>query len=260
MAAASSQQAQARKAAGDAAETTNAASIKNAKASYANQEDTMRWQDTTWQQDIDFATQNLDYEQKEFAKQAGYVADTGKAILTNEGAAMAATALATVQKNIAVTLKEADLGTSAAQARATAQVGADGRGVSGNSVNAIIDDVSRQQGEATSTMELNRSAINQQARLDIQGQKAAGDTQIGELAASVKVYSPSTPIRTPGPVGNTVSPTILQPAEQSGLANSLAIGAAGIQGAATGFNTFNTLSGSTSKETVGAVGSFLGIT
>lgn len=259
MAQTAAQQSAARKNAQRAASQANDASYKQSGADYANQEATMRWQDDTWQQDIDFANQTLSYQGREFAKQADYVAEAGQDVIDNTNREMAQTLLKTVQQNIAATLQVAGVNRDAAKTRATAQVQADARGVQGQSVDAIIDDVSRQQGQAVSVMEMNRSAANQQARIDLEAVKAAGDTQLGQLAGSVKVYSPSTPIRAPSPVGGTASPTVVQPAEQSGLGNTLAIVGAGINGAVSGFNAGTTLTGMTSKEAIGGFRSALTI-
>ena len=188
MAAASSQQAAQKKAAGDAAFSQNEAAIKQEAVEYQNQEATMRYQDETWQQDIDFATQTLNYQAKEFIKQGDYVAKAGTAIDQNENAQFGQVALQTIQKNIAISLNEANTNTSAAQARATEQVKADARGVSGNTVDAIIDDVSRQQGQAISVMEMNRAGINAESMVDMAAVKAGADTSLGQLQASVKTY------------------------------------------------------------------------
>lgn len=259
MAAASAQQSDAAKKAGDLQTANNAAAIAQAGIEYKTQEDNMRYADVTWQQDIDFASATLQYQGAEFAKQAAYVATAGQAVLKNEDTNLAQVALQAVQKNIAITLQQTNTNGQGAAARATAQVAADARGVEGNSVDSVIGDVSRQQGQTLSVMEMNRSAVNQQARIDLEATKAAGDSQLNQLQAGVKTYSPSTAIRAPSSGGIVQDPTLTSVRESSGLADSLAIGAAGVSGAVTGFNAVNTLTGTSSKDQVSGISSFLGI-
>ena len=254
------QQSTAAKNAKNAASAANAASLKQSSAEYKNQENTMRWQDETWQQDINFATQNLDYQTREFAKQTAYVKEAGTAIVKNEDGNLAQLALRSVQQNIATSLQEANTNTAAAEAGATAQVSADKRGVSGNSVNAIIDDVHRKQGQTIDVMEMNRSAMMGQTMVDMTAAKAAADSQLGQLQGSVKTFAPSTPIRTPQPVGTVQSPTLVAPAERSALGDALAIGGSAIQGGLTAFNTYNTVTGQTAVQGAGQIKSSLGIT
>lgn len=254
-----SQQSAAKRAAGTAAFNQNEAAIKQEAAEFTNQENTMRYQDETWQQDIEFATKTLGYQINEFAKQEVYVEQTKDAITKNETAQFGQVALQAIQKNIAITLGEANMNTQAAQARATAQVQGDARGVEGNSVNAIIDDVFRQQGQSASTMEMNRLGVNTQAQEDMAAVKAGADTQLGQLQASVKTYSPSTPIRAPGPVQGVQDITLAKTAEQSSAADTLAIAGAGLSGAVSGFQLGANLTGTTTKDALSGVGKLLGI-
>lgn len=260
MASAASQQSTAAKNASRVARTTNEATLNQSQADYAQQEETMRYQDETWQQDLDYATQTLTFQQGQFAKQTEYVKDAGKAILDNAGSQAAQVALQAVQKNIAITLGEANTNTQAAEARASARAAADGRGAAGNSVDAIIQDVSRQAGQAIGTQEMNRDAINNQARVDLQAVKAGSDTALGNLQASLKVYSPSTQIRAPGPVGGVQAPSLVSTPETSSVGNALAIGAAGLSGAATGLKLTSDLSGTSTRDLVQGWGKGLGIT
>lgn len=256
-----SQQANAQAKAGQkAADQANDAALKQTSAEYRQQEATMRWQDDNWQSDLDFATQTLSYQGQEFAKQGVYVSETAEAIKKNQNEQFAQAALKAVQQNISTTLSEANVASKGAADRATEQAKADARGAEGNSVNAIIDDVHRQQGQALSVMEQNRSAMAFQARTDMESLKAAGDTQLGQLVASIKTYSPSTPIRSPQPVGGVQSPTLVSPPPAPSQGAAIISGVSqGLQAGLSTFQGINSLTGQTTGQSLGSLGTFLGI-
>jgi hypothetical protein len=198
------------------------------------------YQDDTWQQDVDFATKTLAYQENEFNRQEVWAGDATKAVVTNEANAENQQLLKTVQQNVALSLQESDVMKQAQGGEASAATGAAGRNVTGNSVDQVIQDVARQGGEAHTVLEMNRSASNQQALQDLLGVKASGDAQLTGIGSNIHTYSPSTPIRTPQPL----SP-VIKGAPAATVASPGYIGTAfgAIGGIVSGFNTYANLGG-----------------
>lgn len=194
------------------------------------------YEDDTWQQDLDFATKNLNYEKNEFTRQATWVNAATSAALDNEKNNENQVMLRNVQNNVALSFQEFDTNRSAQTAGAATQSGADGRGVTGNSVNEVVQDVARQGGEANTILEMNRSASNEQSLQDLLQVKANGDSSLVSIGDSIKTYAPDTEVRTPAPI----APVIEGQAYAGANIAATAFGAIG--GLAGGFSTYHALS------------------
>ncbi len=169
----------------------------------------------SWKTDLDFATRTLNYQATEFNRQEGYIQNAASADLQNENAGVAQEMLKSVQEGIATSLQESDVQQKTNLGTATAQAQADAQGVTGNSINAILQSVQKQGGDAITVLEMNRSAQSQQARVDLEAVKAQGDTQLSALGGNIHTYSPSTPVTTPAPLAPVVkgedAPTVATP-------------------------------------------------
>lgn len=134
--------------------------------------------------------------------------------------------------------------------QARAKVRAQDRGVEGNSVEAIIQDVTRQEGEVLNVMAMNRSASIRQLNREAQAIDATGDQQLSSI--QLKTFAPQAQIRTPTPV-NPVNPAapVATPSSAS-LITGLAGSALG------GLTNYSTFSGQKVSDTVSDLGKWVG--
>lgn len=110
--------------------------------------------------------------------------------------------------------------------RAKAQVAADAKGIEGSSVEQLIDEVTRQQGENDTVLALNRSATMRQLTLESMGLKANADAALYNIP--IRTYDPIAPINPPSPV-NPVRPEAPVASPNRGAMVANVVGA-GIQG------------------------------
>ena len=206
----------------------------------------MDYQNQTWQQDLDYAGDMLEWSQQEFARQGQAVERAQTAIEKNTIAATGQLLVRQVEEDMSVIAQGLDARRTGKQARA--QLAAQDRGVEGNSIDAILGDVTRQEGEALNVMAMNRSASLRAINRQVIAADAQGDQQLASIG--IKTYGPATSIRSPAPVSpvNPAAPVA------GGNAGQMAVGMAGA--VQTGFGTYSALSGQSNKETVERMGSW----
>ena len=156
----------------------------------------MQYQNEVWAQDLKYSGDLLAWAEQEWDRQVRWNEGARKAIEKNTIQAISTILLRQVEEDMATIAQGFEVRRQGAQARA--RVAAQDRGVEGNSVDAILEDVMRQEGEVLTTMALNRSALARQLNREAIAADAQGDQQLASL--QLKTYAPQAPIRTPSPV------------------------------------------------------------
>lgn len=152
-----------------------------------------------YNQDIKFGGQVLEYQKTEFDRQGRMIEKARDGLETNYIRKVGQLLQRQVEEEMALAFQDDSVARQGREARGTAVVDADKRGVEGNSVDAVLDNISRQQGEAMTIVDLNRQAGRQQSMWDALGLKAENDERLYSL--QVQTYNPSAPIQAPGPAG-----------------------------------------------------------
>jgi uncharacterized protein YeaO (DUF488 family) len=207
----------------------------------------MHYQNEVWEQDIAYSKDMLAWAETEFERQTRYVDRAAAAIEKNTIAATGQLLLRQVEEDIAVIAQSIDTRTRGSQVRGA--LAARDRGVEGNSVEAIVNDVMRQEGEVLNVMAMNRSASLRAINRQIIEADVQGDQQLANLA--LKTYAPSQQIRSPAPI-NSVMPAA---PVQGGNVGQLVTGLAGA--VTSGFNNYSAMSGLPLDKTVSQAGNWL---
>jgi hypothetical protein len=238
-------------AAGQAANANNAAASANNLQNAKYRDELLHYQNETWMQDLAYAQETLGYQTAAFTRQIEWSEKARESVTRNRDAEAFTLMARGVEETIAATFQTNALGRQGAAARATHE--AKDRGVEGHSVEAVLADVWRQEGEAQTIVAMNRDVTGRQLFREALAGDATADSQMSQIASSVRTYSPNTPIRTPTPV-NSAAPQIGTNGPSTGaLVGNLAGAAVG------GFNTFANLAGKEeTKRTIDNVSSWVG--
>jgi hypothetical protein len=208
----------------------------------------MEYQNEVWEQDVSYAQDMLSWAEQEWGRQERYADRAFQAVEKNTLAATGQLLLRQVEEDMAVIMQGQDQRRAGQVARAAIAVR--DRGVEGNSVDAIINDVSRQEGEVLNVMAMNRAASLRAINRQIIEADAQGDQQLASI--QLKTYAPSTQIRTPAPV-SPVNPAAPVAGPNVG---QLVTGVAGaVQG---GFANYSTMTGQTQAQTYNQFGNWVG--
>lgn len=175
-------------------------------------------QNVVYKQNIDYGGQVLDWKKSEFARQEDMVERAQDGIQKNLFTQYATALQRQVEEQIAGAFQMDTVSRQAQKQRASAQVAADRKGVEGNSIESLIDDVWRQQGDAHAVLELNKSATMRQLNLEMMGLKANADQALYNIP--IQTYGPSAPIQAPSPV-SPVAPAapVAMPSQGALIAN-----------------------------------------
>lgn len=182
-----------------------------------------------YNQDIQYGGEVLEYQKKEFDRMGRMLDKARDSLDTNYFRKVGQLLQRQVEEEMALAFGDDAMSKSARDMRGKAVVNANQRGVEGASVDAILDDITRQEGDALTTIDLNRQAGRRQATWDALGLKAENDERIFNL--QVQTYNPTAPITAPGPAGS-VTPAQQVSGPSSG---SLLVGLA--SNVVSGFNT-----------------------
>lgn len=238
---------------------TKAANIQATANNAANAEnyvDQTNYNDDVWEQDIEYGYKTLAYEQDAVARQSQWAGEAVKTVQQNTQVNMGQAILRSVQQNMADTLGVITANANAEAKQSSLQAGADGRGVQGNSVDSIIQDVQTQNNEDAAVMQLNRSAQNQQARIDVASAKASGDSSLASIQGQYRIYQPQTPIREAAPVGMAA---VQQQQGTSALGTALTIGGQVAQGAGNVVGAYSKSTGIPVNQVVSSLASKIGL-
>ncbi|MBR0653232.1 hypothetical protein GXW78_26505 [Roseomonas terrae] len=233
-----------------AAKKQNAYAAATDAANREHRRDVMEHQMDVWQQDLEYAEEVLAYSRTEFDKQAAFATTAMQAVERNRDADAFTLAVRGIEETVAATFQVTGAQRQGQAARA--QFAARDRNVEGNSVDAVLGDVMRQEGDVVSMVAINRDATMRQIGREAQAADAQHDQALSQIAAGIRTFSPQAPIRTPGPVPvQNPQATVAAPSGVQlvgGLAN----------GFMAGVNAYNSASGQTMKQTIGQASAWVG--
>lgn len=215
----------------------NAASTRQANE---NRAATLQYQNQVWQQDIEYANDMLAWSEQEWSRQVKYDGEARAAVEKNTLAQIGQVMLRQVEEDMSVILQGTEVRRQGTVARAS--MAAKDRGVEGNSVDAILNDVYRQEGEAINVMAMNRSASARQLNREAIQIDAQGDQQLASI--QLKTYAPQAPVRSPSPVAGAATAAPVAGAN----VGQLITGVAG--SVSTGINTYSAVTGQTNDKTI----------
>lgn len=186
----------------------------------------IQYQNVVYQQDVDHGKKMLEYQGSEFDRQGRMVENATESIQKNLFAKYAQILQRQIEEGMASAFDLHSNEKAGMANRAKAQVAADAKGIEGSSVEQLIDEVTRQQGDNETILTLNRSATMRQLTLESMGLKASADQALYNIP--IQTYAPIAPLNPPSPV-NPVSPAapVAMPSKGAMVAN--VVGAA-VQG------------------------------
>ncbi|WP_038358593.1 hypothetical protein [Bosea sp. UNC402CLCol] len=182
-----------------AAEKQNAYNLQRQAIEEKYRVDMYKYGTEIYNQDIKFGGQVLDYQKNEFDRQGRMIEKARDGLETNYVRKVGQLLQRQVEEEMALAFQDDSVARQGRDAKATALVDAGKRGVEGASVDAVLDNIARQQGEAASIIDLSRQAGRQQSMWDALGLKAENDERLYSL--QVQTYNPSAPIQAPAPAG-----------------------------------------------------------
>ncbi|MFD2677661.1 virion core protein, T7 gp14 family [Camelimonas lactis] len=195
----------------------------------------LEYQNTTYKQDIEHGFNVLDYQKNEFDRQAKTIDRATESIDKGRFNQYGQLLLRQVQEHVATTLGMDDVRRQGRKMAASGEAAAASRGVEGVTVDQIIGDVARQEGEAVTVLEMNNTGVQHQLNMEMQGVKATADQRIFDIPMAT--YAPSAVTRQPAPVSPT-APAV-QPPMPSGSALVANVGSSLL----TGLNSYSKWSG-----------------
>lgn len=224
-----------------ASKAENKARMQAGKIQQEHFYEVQRYQNEVWKQDLDYAAEVLAYSVDEFEKQRKWVEVANAAVEKNRDSDAFTLMVRGIEETIAAAFQTTGVQRQGQAARA--RIAATERGVEGNSTEAVLGEIFRQEGEANAMTELNRENTLRQLEREGIAMDASSDQQMFQIASSMRTFAPNTRVRSPQPV-NPVAPTQFANGPSgaqlvSGLTN------AGISG----LNTYNSISGQNSKQT-----------
>lgn len=192
----------------------------------------IQYQNVVYQQEVDYGGKMLEYQRSEFDRQGRMVENATEAINKNLFAKYAQILQRQIEEGMKTSFDLQANEKAGMAARAKSQVAADAKGIEGSSVEQLIDDVSRQQGDNETILSLNRSATMRQLTIEAMGLKANADAALYNIP--IQTYSPIAPINPPSPV-NPVQPAapVASPSRGAMIANVVGAGIQGMSNYAT---------------------------
>lgn len=207
-----------------------------ARAQIADRLRAIEYAEEQFTRDMSFAQETLDYSQTEFSRQKKVVERGRETVQRNTSDDVAAVLIRQVEEDMALILSGRETSRAATSGRATLRAQAGDRGVEGNSVDAIIQDVTRQEGEALNVQAMNRSASDRMLTRQAITTRAQGTQQM--MGMGVQTMAPQSQVRVAAPMASIV--------QQAPVArpNTTLQMAMGIGNAAVGaFNSYNRFTG-----------------
>lgn len=231
-------------AAGKAAKQQQRQQDTEMRAQIADRMRAIEYAEEQFTRDMSFAQETLDYSQSEFSRQTKTVERGRETVQRNTSDEVSAVLARQIEEDMALILGARETSRAATSGRATLRAQAGDRGVEGNSVEAIIQDVSRQEGEALNVQAMNRSASDRMLTRQAVVTRAQGTQTMMNMG--VQTMAPQSQVRVAAPMASLVQRS---PVPQPNVALQMALG---IGGAAVGaFNSYNTLSGPASPRPTG---------
>jgi hypothetical protein len=160
--------------------------------------DLMEYNNEVYRSELDYRANVLDYRESEFKRQVEFV-DTARNNMEQNYFVKVGTVLTRAfEEQLADTFQMVETQKEGSATRASVQAVIGERGIEGNTADLLTGDVTRQEGEALSMLELNKKRRTAQTDLDILSVKAEHDTRIGQL--QIQTDSPLSPVNRPSPV------------------------------------------------------------
>jgi hypothetical protein len=225
----------------EAAKAENKARMQTGKMQQEYFYEVQRYQNDTWKQDLDYAAEVLEYSQDEFEKQRKWVEVANAAVEKNRDSDAFTLMVRGIEETIASAFQTTGVQKQGKAARA--KFAASDRGVEGNSTEAVLGEIFRQEGEANTMTELNRENTLRQLEREGIAMDASSDQQMFQIASSMRSFAPNPRVRSPQPI-NPIAPTQLVNGPNAGQLISGIVG-----GGMTGVNTYNAASGQNAKQT-----------
>lgn len=179
-----------------------------------------QYNNETYAQDISYANELLDYQRGEFDRQREMVGEATESIQQDYIRQLGTMLLRGVQESVAAQLFGEDTVRAGRRQTATGRAIAANRGVTGNTVDALLGNVDRQVGEGLTSIERNRVVLQRQLQLEALGLKARADTAISQIP--IQTFQPITPPRAPAPT-SPVHPSapVPQPSRWGAIADAV---------------------------------------
>jgi len=227
--------------ASSAAKKSNAASAAQRAQDLEYNREVREFQTGIWAEDIAFAQETLDYSRGEFTRQTEWAGVAAERIQRNRDNDAYTLAVRGIEETIARTLQGTRVAREGTAARAT--FANKERGVEGNSVEAVLNDVKRQEGDAQVFLDMNLDSTRRQLGREGVAMDAQADQQIAQLASALRTFTPSAPIRAPSP-----DPQV-RPAQTVNGPSTASLAGGLFNSATSGLQTYNTLSGQNARQT-----------
>jgi hypothetical protein len=224
-----------------AAGKANAAGRAQAERDRLFRQDMMAYQNDVWAQDLAYAREVLEYSEGEFARQTDWAELAMERAQQNRDSDAYTLMVRGIEERIAATFQNTSMARQGRAARA--QFSARDRGVEGNSVEAVLGDVQRQEGDARLMTEMNFDATRRQLGREGRALDAAADQTAYQIASSIRTFAPNAPVRAPQPL-----PASGQPQQVNGPSPISLVAGIG-QAAAGAFNSYSQFSGQTNAQT-----------
>ena len=190
------------------------------------------WSNEVYKEEVKYGGKMLEWQKGEFKKQEKFLDRATENIQKNYFAQIGQLLQRSFEEDVAATFNVEAVQDEARGMRAKVTLSAAERGIEGTSVEQIINDVSRQQGNAESVLEMNRSAVQRQLGMEAKGIKAAADGQL--LNLPMQTFQPMGQIKAPAPISpvNPAAP-VAQPSVGAAVANVVGGVVGGMQNYAT---------------------------
>lgn len=206
------------------------ARIEAARREYA--EEVEAWQDQKYQNDLSYIEDVLDYRDAEFGRYKQWRAKVEQNVQENYIGQLGATMARMAEEYLASNFRDLAVQEQAEQGRGQVNVSAAARGVTGNSVRAMMGEIERQEAQATLQNNLSTEATQSQLHREMQAFQAEAESTLLNLPRLT-----FQPIRFPD------EPAPVNPVEPSPPVSSPSTLSAGLQMISTGINTYTSLAG-----------------
>lgn len=239
----------------DQANAQNKANNANTRAGIEDRHRAITYAEEVFEADRQFAYENLDFQKEEFTRQNEKIVQGRETIARNTSENIAAILTRQIEEDMAVILGAAETRRAGASMRGTIGASNADRGVEGHSVDAVLQDVFRQEGEAMTVMAMNRSATDRVLTNQAIAARAQGTQQMMDMP--VQTFGPQQRLRTMGTMGSVPVQAQVQ-GPNVGMGMALGIGNAAVSG----FNAYNSWTGGggvkAASQTFNHVSSWLG--
>jgi hypothetical protein len=237
-------------AAGNAASAARSASAAQQTADHRYRQEVQQYQLDVWAQDLAYAREVLAYSEDEFTKQTAWAGRAMEAATRNRDAEAFSLMARSLEEGLAAAFQNTSLARQGQAARASFT--ARERGVEGASVEAVLNDVQRQVGEGQAMTDINLSGVRRQLGREMLASDARADETMFQIASNIRSFTPSAPIRGPQPVGQPQAPQQINGPGIGGLAAGV------FNGAAAGFNAYNSFTGQNAAQTWNQLSGWVG--